>query len=211
MAAEQRQRLADDRDRLASGTAVMLSDFQAAHQAMAAEQRQRLADDRDRLASGTAVMLSGFQAAHQAMAAEQRQRLADDRDRLASDVAEMRSGLQADLSEAQRVWRNFTILMQQRRARKPAPPSPVRKVVAPPPPPPVEEVAPSAAEVVPDDLTAIRGIGSKMQRLLNEAGIYTFAELAGSTPEDLHALGGAARLANVEEWIAQARELAGQT
>lgn len=37
-------------------------------------------------------------------------------------------------------------------------------------------------EVAPDDLTAIRGIGAGMQRHLNKIGIYTYAQLAASTP-----------------------------
>jgi len=48
-----------------------------------------------------------------------------------------------------------------------------------------------------------------MQRHLNEAGIYTYAQLAASTPEKLQrALGDVGRLAKVETWIDQARDLA---
>jgi len=219
---------------------------------MSAEQRERLDEGRDRLAVDTAAFLKDLDEAHQAMSAEQRERLDEGRDRLASDVAEMRSELQANLSAAQRVWSNFTTLMQQRRAGKPmapppplpiekapppppiekAPPPPPREKAPPPPPiekapppppiekapppPPVEEVVPLAVvvappeEVAPDDLMAIRGIGPGMQRRLNEAGMYTYAQLARSTPEELRqALGEAARMARVEEWIARARELVG--
>ncbi len=74
----------------------------------------------------------------------------------------------------------------------------------------MEEVAPPVEEVAPNDLMAIRGIGPGMLRRLNEAGIFTYAQLARSTPEELRqALGEAARLARVEEWIERARELAG--
>ena len=63
--------------------------------------------------------------------------------------------------------------------------------------------------MAPDDLTAIRGIGAGMQRHLNEAGIYTYAQLAASTPAELQrALGDVGRLAKVETWIDQARDLA---
>ncbi len=56
-----------------------------------------------------------------------------------------------------------------------------------------------------DDLTTIQGIGPVMQQRLNEAMIYTFVQLAESTPEELRQVkGGATR---VEEWIAQAQEL----
>jgi predicted flap endonuclease-1-like 5' DNA nuclease len=66
------------------------------------------------------------------------------------------------------------------------------------------------AVVSPDDLTTIRGIGPVMLQRLNQAGIYTYAQLATSTPDELRqALREAARLAKVEEWIEQAQKLAG--
>ncbi len=202
MAAEQQQRLSEQAGALRRDTAAFLGESATAHQAMAAEQQQRLSEQADALRRDTAALLEELDAAHQAMAEEQRGRLATERARLASDVAAMRGELQADLSEAQRLWGGFNLLMRQRRAKKP--------VAPPPPPPPVEKVAPPpVVEVAPDDLTAIRGIGPRTQQLLNEVGIYTFALLAESTPEDLRkVLGGAARLGKVEEWIEQARELA---
>ncbi len=202
---------------------------------MAAEQSAHLAQERDRLASDTAAALSGFQTAHRSMAAEQRAHLAQERDRLASDTAAMLSDLQVDRGDAQRVWRGFNALIEQRRAWEPAapPPSPTpikeappeviaEKVRAwepgapPPPPTPIKEAPPEviAEEVRADDLTAIPGIGPGMQGRLNQAGIHTYAQLAGSTLEALRqAIGGdvASRRANVEEWIEHARELAGQT
>ncbi len=61
-------------------------------------------------------------------------------------------------------------------------------------------------EVTPDDLTSLPGIGSATQNRLNEAGIHTYAQLAGTTPEHLRqVLGKPYRLADVEEWIEQAR------
>jgi len=42
-----------------------------------------------------------------------------------------------------------------------------------------------AAAAEPDDLTRIEGVGPKVQELLNQAGISTFAELAKRTPEQL--------------------------
>jgi len=63
--------------------------------------------------------------------------------------------------------------------------------------------------MAPDDFTTIRGIGASMQQRLNKAGVYTYAQLAASTPEELRrGLGAVAQLAKVEEWIKQARELA---
>jgi predicted flap endonuclease-1-like 5' DNA nuclease len=104
------------------------------------------------------------------------------------------------LSQARQLWRGFNLLKRQRKAGKPKTP----------PPPAVEAFPVMAEEDLPsDDLTAIQGIGSRLQEHLNEVGIYAFAQLAESTPEDLrNALGRAARLGKVEEWIEQARELA---
>ena len=86
-----------------------------------------------------------------------------------------------------------------------APPKPPVKVA--PPPEPTITVR---EEVIPDDLIVIRGIGASMEERLNRHGIVTYAQLAEASPAELEAmLGNAARLANVEEWIAQAKELAG--
>ena len=66
-------------------------------------------------------------------------------------------------------------------------------------------------EISPDDLTRINGIGSRRGELLNQAGFYTFAQLAQSTPEELYrALGEPSTLGlpAVEKWIEQAKELA---
>ena len=62
MSAEQCERLAEGRDRLAADTAAFLKELDETHQAMAEELHQRLADDRDRLASDVAEMRSELQA-----------------------------------------------------------------------------------------------------------------------------------------------------
>ena len=63
-------------------------------------------------------------------------------------------------------------------------------------------------ELIPDDLTEIQGIGLSRQEILNEAGFYTFAQFAKSTPEDLkRALGEMSKFVDVEKWIEQAKEL----
>ncbi len=64
-------------------------------------------------------------------------------------------------------------------------------------------------EVTPDGLTAIRGIGIASQNRLYRSGIKTYDQLAWASPEDVRKrLGKLARGADVEEWIAQARNLA---
>lgn len=42
-----------------------------------------------------------------------------------------------------------------------------------------------AEKAEPDDLTKVEGIGPKVQGLFNEAGIFTFAQLAAKSPEEL--------------------------
>jgi predicted flap endonuclease-1-like 5' DNA nuclease len=184
-----------------TSTAQELAESHNAHQAMAAEQRQCLTEYAATLKSGTATMLGDFRTTHQAMAEEQYQRLTAERAGLTSDVAAMRGTLaamrgtlQVDLSEARQAWSSFAGQMQERRAGMP--------VAAPPPPPsPTEEVA-------NDDLTAIRGIGSGTQRHLNEAGIFTYAQLAESTPEELRqVLGEGPQATKAWEWIEQAQGL----
>jgi predicted flap endonuclease-1-like 5' DNA nuclease len=76
---------------------------------------------------------------------------------------------------------------------------------------PIEDVAsPPAVKVVPDDLKIIKGIGTVIERKLNEAGIHTFEQLGNLTPADLRRILGNAieRLANEESLLQQARDLA---
>ncbi len=64
-------------------------------------------------------------------------------------------------------------------------------------------------ESSPDDLTAIRGIGIATQNRLYGAGIKRYGQLARATPEDVREiLGKFAGAATVEDWIAQAKQLA---
>ncbi len=66
-------------------------------------------------------------------------------------------------------------------------------------------------EVSPDDLTAIRGSGTATQDRLYRAGIKGYGQLARATPEDVRKiLGRIAGGATVEDWIAQAKQLAKQ-
>lgn len=62
----------------------------------------------------------------------------------------------------------------------------------------------------PDDLKIIKGIGTVIERKLNEAGIYTFEQLGSLTIADLRRILGTAieRLANEEDLLQQARDLA---
>jgi predicted flap endonuclease-1-like 5' DNA nuclease len=81
------------------------------------------------------------------------------------------------------------------------------------------EVSPEAAEVAPqaaeaDDLKVIEGIGPKISMVLQEGGIQTFAQLAGTEPEEIRAILEAAdprlaRLADPGTWPEQAALAAG--
>ncbi|MFN4145936.1 MAG: hypothetical protein ACK4GN_08950 [Runella sp.] len=49
----------------------------------------------------------------------------------------------------------------------------------------VAAAAPVVTPVVPDDLKVVEGIGPKIEELFNNAGIWTFAQLAATSPERL--------------------------
>ena len=69
--------------------------------------------------------------------------------------------------------------------------------------------ASSPDESSSDDLTAIPGIGIATENRLYRAGIKSYAQLARAMPEDVRKiLGKFAGGADVEDWIAQARDLA---
>jgi predicted flap endonuclease-1-like 5' DNA nuclease len=57
-----------------------------------------------------------------------------------------------------------------------------------------------------DDLEEINGIGPVFANRLNEAGIYTFAQLALSEPDQLKEITGVTRW-DPEDWISQAARL----
>ncbi len=62
-----------------------------------------------------------------------------------------------------------------------------------------------------DDLTAISGIGIATQNRLYRAGIKSFGQLARASPAEVREiLGGFAGGADVEDWIAQAKQLANE-
>jgi predicted flap endonuclease-1-like 5' DNA nuclease len=60
-----------------------------------------------------------------------------------------------------------------------------------------------------DDLKLINGIGPALEKRLNDTGIYTFADLARLTPEELEGRLGNPRRGSTADLIEQAKELAG--
>ncbi len=88
---------------------------------------------------------------------------------------------------------------------------PARTPVVPPLPPAFVEL-PDPLPLEGDDLTAIDGIWLRMQDALKNAGIKTYAQLAGTPPETLrHIVRVQHKIVfagSTEHWIAQARFLA---
>ncbi len=73
---------------------------------------------------------------------------------------------------------------------------------------------PALPPAQPDRLEDIIGIGKVIARRLNGAGIYTFADLAAQTPQQLRTILGAARntgLMNPEAWIEEAQQRIAKT
>ncbi len=72
-----------------------------------------------------------------------------------------------------------------------------------------ESFDPSAG--IADDLKRIKGVGPKNEQALNELGIYTFAQIAAWTPENIAWVEGSLSFPGRiqrENWISQAIELA---
>jgi predicted flap endonuclease-1-like 5' DNA nuclease len=93
-------------------------------------------------------------------------------------------------------------------APEPAEAAPAPVETAPPPPAPEPAAAPAAA----DDLSRIKGLGPKLQKLLPELGITTFAQIAALTEADLaeldSKLGAFAGRPAKDNWVEQAKFLA---
>lgn len=69
------------------------------------------------------------------------------------------------------------------------------------------ERAASSTQTVSDSLEEIRGIGPVSARRLNEAGIFTFSQLAETAPEKLQEVTGVTRW-DPSDWITEAQRLA---
>ena len=202
----------------------MQSDFRNDHAEMAGKLRDDLGTFVSELEANVSEMKAGFNNDH----AEMARKLRDDLGTFVSELRQETTGLRgefaADIAGARRAWFGPSPVKrgameeaerQQEEGRglageKPAPrPEEEEEPQLGEAGSEVEENETTDDEVLPDDFTEIDGIGSARQKFLNEAGIYTFAQLAGSTPEELRqALGESSRLANVETWIEQAKELA---
>jgi len=73
----------------------------------------------------------------------------------------------------------------------------------------VEQSGPIQTGTREDDLKRIKGVGPAIEKRLNDAGIYTFAEIAQLTPEELQERLGNTKLISIstDNLIAQAKKL----
>lgn len=72
---------------------------------------------------------------------------------------------------------------------------------------PAQPAAPAKPAAAQDDFKKLEGIGPKINSVLHEAGIATFAELATKTPEELRAILDAAGMTSINDpttWPKQA-------
>ena len=89
-------------------------------------------------------------------------------------------------------------------------PAPLRLVASQPQEAAVEA---KAVEAKADDLKAISGIGPKLEKVLNDYGVSTYAQLAALTDADIVALDGKLGLSGRigrDDWVGQAAALAGR-
>jgi predicted flap endonuclease-1-like 5' DNA nuclease len=117
---------------------------------------------------------------------------------LKQEIADLLEGIADDLGGARRAWSGSSLADGRSKTpkRKAAVQDNLRK-----------EPGKQVAELFPDDFTKIPGIGPGRSKLLNDAGIFTFAQLAGRTPGKLEqVVGRSAKGADLEEWINRAKE-----
>jgi len=209
MAREMRSRLMDESKDRRDTVAAMMADSHTyltkTAKRMQAQRRDFMAalgDETKRRSDSVAAMMAGFRDTRAEIARETSEELLnfvsgvkDSVGELKEAVANLQQDFAADIAGARQAFFGF---------------GPEAKIASPPVPraePQPQEDVPE--EVIPDDLTRIRGIGSRLQEHLNDVGIYTFAQLASSTPQYLHQhLGDLSRRANVKGWIEQAKILA---
>ena len=198
-------RLRDDIDALHNNRETFINDLkhnvaemQSNFRNDRAEMARKLIGDLGTFVSGLKADVSGMKQGFRNDHAEMARKLRNDLGTFASDlnktVSSLRQEFASDIAGAHQAW--FGQAPRERTTREKAQPEEVKAKPEKP------------EELIPDDLTEIQGIGHSRQKILNEAGLYTFAQFAKSTPEDLkRALGEMSKLVDVEKWIEQAKEL----
>jgi len=196
--AEMARKLIGDLGTFVSGLKADVSDMQQGFRNDRAEMARKLIGDLGTFVLGLKADVSGMQQGFHHDHAEMARKLRNDLGTFASNlnktVAGLRQEFASDIEGAHQAW--FGQAPRERTTRE----KPEHEEAQGEP----EKVE----EVHPDDLTEIQGIGPSRQKILNEAGLYTFAQFAKSTPEDIkRALGEMSKLVDVEKWIEQAKEL----
>ena len=197
--------------------------FNSNHAEMAAKLRDDLDEFVSELKNDVVELKAGFNSNHAEMAGELRDGLETFVSDLKGSVADLRQEAADDIAGAHKAWfgpspaEPKVIVETRARAVDKEEPRAAEEPQRQEDEDEAEEEAESleaeeagtAEEVIPDDLTVITGIGLTRKGQLNEAGYYTFAQLAQSTPQKLREiLGESARSANLENWIEQAKDLA---
>ena len=167
--------------------------FNSNHAEMAAKLRDDLDAFVSELKNDVVELKAGFNSDHAEMAGELRDGLETFVSDLKGFVADLRQEAADDIAGGHKAW--FGPAPAELKAIKAAEKRKKKKEM-------------EMAQLDPDDLTQIKGIGPSRQELLNEAGIFTIAQLAGITPQQLEQiLGESARKIDLKACIKQAKRL----
>jgi hypothetical protein len=177
-----------------SEVSQMKEGFQQEREEMAQKTRHDLtaftADVRSfvsELKSDASRMQEGFRSSFNDMARTGRSQRGEFVDELRKQVGLLRNDLLSDLTAIRRMWSGLSPIQPTAKEKR------------------SEE---QSQDDTPEDLTKISGIGPGIQMRLNQAGIYTYAQLARSTHEQLRrALGKFAQLDDTYDWRGEARKL----
>jgi predicted flap endonuclease-1-like 5' DNA nuclease len=153
-------------------------------------------------------------------ARERQAALAALRQEVAATLAQARADRAAQAAATRRELKRYITTLRHGQHAYPSVTPVIPVTPAQPPTPPVAMAEPPVLEQpiqeviqapsTRDDLTIIWGIGPALQQRLYTAGIRTYADLANRNPEQIRrALGESGRASQIEQWIDQARTLAG--
>jgi len=192
-------------------------ELEAAHGALSPTRRQTISAYVENLAGSVAGMLHDLDATRSAMGADQRALVAEQIDSVLRNV----TALQRELESAADASGDPAIAALGRSVAEiaedvdlaclsvfaaPAATRPAYASSA----APEARPHPAPSNDIRDDLMKIKGIGPGTQQRLNQAGIFTYIQVALSTPAELRRIlgGSTSRLAAVDDWLSQARTLA---
>jgi hypothetical protein len=140
------------------------------------------------LQSDASRMQEGFRSSYKEMARAGRSERGNFVVDLKNTVSSLRQEVVSDLTAIRRMWCGLVPIQPKAKPERP------------------EE---TSEEITTDDLKKIPGIGPGVQKRLNQAGIYTLAQLAQSSHEQVRkAMGKLAELADTYDWIGEARKMA---